>query len=386
MGNGAMDRLKDRVQTQDVATTQTGQDLLEQGQTVRQMRLENYMTAVAVQKARDKRLVIREVEFEAELLGEKAYYSWTAKGKRGRALVEGPSVDLAMVLCREWGNCASRADLVAETETHYLFDGVFLDLERGVTVIRQFRQVKEREMGRMDKERAEDIVFQVGQSKALRNAVVAAMPAWLVDKALKKAKAAAARDMTPEKVIEAFARWDVDQKTLERKLGKAAKRWDLVEMSELRGIYQSILDGMSTIDNEFGDEQAAAAVADATLEKVDPETGEVTPAEDQGKEAPPAEEAKPPAEEAPPPKEEAKTPETGDVTPAAKKAIEAFSAHKVTREQLEAKMEKPATEWKRGELSKLKAMIKSIDAKDVAVADLFPAAKDGEDDGGSWDD
>jgi hypothetical protein len=328
--------------------------------------------------------VIKEVEFEAELLGERAYYSWTAKGKRGRALIEGPSVDLAMVLVREWGNCAARADLVAETPGHFLFDGIFMDLEKGVTVIRQFRQVKERDMGKMDEDRAEDITFQIGQSKGLRNAVTAAMPAWLVDKALRKAKAAAAKNMTPEKVVEAFKRWDIDQKTLERKLGKATKRWDEMDIAELRGIYQSLLDGMTSIDNEFGEEEATESVAKAaeakaeTTEKVDPDTGEVT---EEPKEAPKEE-----------PKKEAKEPTTPDegekgqdITPAAKKALEAFAEINVSRAQLEAKMEKPASAWKRGELGKLKSMIKSIKEGAVEVGALFPTGDEG-DDGGSWED
>lgn len=405
MGNGAMERLKTQVATTDAASSPAGQALLEQGATVRQMRLDNYLTAVAVQQPRDKKMVIKEVEFEAELLGEKAYYSWTAKGKHGRALIEGPSIDLAMVLCREWGNCAARADLVAETGTHYLFDGIFLDLERGVTVIRQFRQVKERDMGRMDQDRAEDIVFQVGQSKGLRNAITAAMPQWLIDKALKKAKQAAAKNLTPDKVIEAFDKWDVSQKDLERKVGKASKRWDDLEMAELRGVYQSLLDGMTTVDNEFGEEQAAESVAEATeaaaTEKVDPDTGEVTPEPE--KPADPPAEAK--AKDKEPEKtkgaakepEKAKEPEAkpkdppaqGDPTPAGAKAIEAFKELGVTREQLEDKMEKPASEWKRGELNKLKAMSKSIKDGDVEAKDLFPdaaPAADGEDDGGSWDD
>lgn len=394
--NGAMDRLKQQMETTDMVATPVGQTLLEQGATVRQMRLDNYLTAVSVQQPRDKKRVIAEVEFEAELLGEKAYYSWTARSKRGRALIEGPTVDMAMVLIREWGNCAARADLVAETKTHYLFDGIFMDLERGVTVIRQFRQVKERDMGRMDEDRAEDIAFQIGQSKGIRNAVLAGIPQWLIDKGIRKAKKAAAKSLTPEKVIEAFSKWiDDAQKMLERKVGKAAKRWDEMDMAELRGVYQSLLDGMTTIDNEFGEVQATESVAkaaeSAAKEQVDPETGEVTPAPAETKEKT----AKPSKDEpkaADKPKEEpnvAPPASTGDLTPAGAKAIGAFAKHGVTRAQLEAKTEKPASEWKRGDISKLKSMLKSIKEGDVEAKVLFPNAPantENEDDGGGWDD
>lgn len=378
----AMERLQGRMAQQQVEVSQTpaGAQMLERGQTVQQMRLDNYMTAVSVQQPRDKRRVIKEVEFEAELLGPKAYYSWTAKGKQGRSLIEGPTVDLAMVLTREWGNCAARADLVAETDRHYLFDGIFLDLERGVTIVRQFRQVKERNLGKMDADRAEDITFQVGQSKGIRNAVLAGIPQWLIDKAVKKAKAAAAKSLTPERVIEAFAKWDVDPKALERRVGKASKRWDEMDMAELRGVYQALLDGVTSIETEFGDEQAiesvsqaaeAAAKAASTItpqETVDPETGEVSPA----------------PEQKPEPEPEQKSEEDDGPTPAATKAIAAFGEHNVTREQLEKKLELPAEKWKRGELSKLRAMLRGIKDGSVTVEAMF-AEQESADDGGSWE-
>lgn len=406
MGN-AMDKLKNRMQTTDVAQTPVGQSLLEQGATVRQMRLDNYLTAVAVQQPREKSLVIKEVEFEATLLGEKAYYSWTAKGKRGRALIEGPSVDLAMVLAREWGNCATRADLVDETATHFLFDGIFMDLERGVTIVRQFRQVKSRDMGQMDEDRSEDIVFQVGQSKALRNAVCAAMPAWLIDKALKKAKQSAAKSFTPELVVEAFKKWEIDQKTLERKVGKATKRWDDMDMAQLRGVYQSLLDGITSIDNEFDADMGAAAVTDATekaakkaTEKAEKkkaeaeeekeskdsagdETAQTTPPDDQeAKDTPPEEGSKEAAKKA-------AAKDHSDPTPAGKKAIAAFDELGITRQQLEAKMEKSAGEWKRAELNKLKTMIQAIKDGDVEQDVLFPpeiSTSEIDDGGGEWND
>ncbi|MBT8430104.1 MAG: hypothetical protein KJN79_09360 [Gammaproteobacteria bacterium] len=388
MTTQAMDRLRQQqhMQVADAGSTPAGQAMLEQGATIQQQRLDNYMTAVSVQQPRDKRRVIREVEFEAELLGEKAYYSWTAKGKQGRALIEGPTIDLAMVLLREWGNCASRADLVAETSSHYLFDGIFLDLERGVTVVRQFRQVKERQMGRMDADRAEDIVFQVGQSKAIRNAVLEGVPQWLIDKAITKAKTAAAKQLTPTRVIEAFAKWSVDQKTLERRCGKAAKRWDEMDMAELRGVYQGILDGMTTVDHEFGADQSAETVAQAVSETaakaapkeyVDPETGEVTPAAPEPeKAAEPEPEAVSAADPAP---EVEKAAEPEKMSRAATNAVAAFEAVGVAQPALEQKMKKPATEWKRADLSKLRAMLQSLKDGDVSAEALFaPPSEDEE--------
>lgn len=388
MTTTALEKLRDS-QAMEVHGSPTGQALLEQGHTIVQQRLDKYMTAVSVQKPRDNQKIIKAVEFEAEMLAAKAYYSWTTNGKGGRSLVEGPTIDLAMVLIRNWGNCAGRADLVAETPTHYLFDGIFLDVESGVTIVRQYKMNKDTsKFGRMDADRARDIVFQIGQSKAIRNACLAGVPTWLVDKAVRRAKASAAKTMTPEKVLGAFDKWGIDQRALEKKLGKAVHRWDEMDMATLRGVYQALLDGMTTIENEFGQEQAAENVASAvrakaaasTREVVDPETGEVTqePAEQaQPPQGPP--ENKPPQQEAQPhaPEPQGEPEQANDTLPkGAQTAIAEFEKLGVKRYQLEA-MVGPAAEWRRPEMSKLRTLLKQVkESKDPS--ELFETEKERE--------
>lgn len=142
-----------------------------------------YTTAVAVQKPRSIARITKNVLEEAKLAGSGFYYRWEVKNKKtGRkSVVQGPSIDLAMCLARNYGNCALDIE-VQETPTHFHFKGSFIDLETGFTVPRLYRQRKKQSVGDgYGDDRAEDIVFQIGQSKAQRNAIVKAAPNWLIE-------------------------------------------------------------------------------------------------------------------------------------------------------------------------------------------------------------
>lgn len=131
-----------------------------------------YMTAVTPQVPRNLKLVQRRFFEECELMGEDAYFSWGS----GKDHVEGPSIELALAAARCWGNCAVEQLPAIETATSYVFTSAFIDLETGYTLTRQFRQSRKWTVsGKMDEERKEDIRFQIGQSKAIRNVVVNAL-------------------------------------------------------------------------------------------------------------------------------------------------------------------------------------------------------------------
>lgn len=153
----------------------------------------SYATAMSVQRPRDLAVIEKAALQEAALLGADAFYAWGA----GKDRVEGPSVDLANCLVRCWGNCALEMQPVQETPTGWIFTAAFIDLETGYTLMRQFRQAKDWTVyGKFDEARKEDIRFQIGQSKALRNVVLNAMPAWLVRRAMDKAKGGVREKMT----------------------------------------------------------------------------------------------------------------------------------------------------------------------------------------------
>ena len=145
-----------------------------------------YATAIAVQKPRRLSDVQRRLLEEADLAGEEFYYGWGA----GKDRIEGASVKLALAAARCWGNCAVELQPVQETPDAWIFTAAFVDLETGFTLSRQFRQSKKWQVyGKHDEARKEDIRFQIGQSKAIRNVVLNAVSASLTTKAREQAKA-----------------------------------------------------------------------------------------------------------------------------------------------------------------------------------------------------
>ncbi len=154
------------------------------GQTLQQVKT-NYTTAISVQKPREIAAVCRSLLEEAKLGGEAFYYGWGA----GKNRIEGASVDLATAAARCFGNCAVDVLPIQETESAWVITAVFIDLETGCTSSRQFRQSKKATIhGKHDAERKDDMRFQIGQSKAIRNVILNALPKWLTNQAMDVAK------------------------------------------------------------------------------------------------------------------------------------------------------------------------------------------------------
>jgi hypothetical protein len=300
MGNGndkgsAMQALTDKM-----APT-PGEGLIAQGATVQQIRTRT-VTAVRCQVERDLQTVARRVVDECdecEFDPDGLIYSWTASGggSGGRSKIEGPSIKMAMILARNWGNSETDSELVAETETHWILRGLFYDFELGSTTSRLYRQRKPKAgKGKMDRDRQEDIDFQIGQSKAIRNSVVNAMPAGIVKRAMEAARGNIKKEAADElkqkggrqkamtRLKAAFAKWEISIEMLEKKVGKPSKKWDADDLTALRELYQALDDGQTSAENEFetGDKKAefGAAVAGQNGAKDAPADDEPPPPDD----------------------------------------------------------------------------------------------------------
>lgn len=144
-----------------------------------------FVTAVAVQTPRSIARVEKAILTEAALLGTSAYYGW-GKGKNH---VEGGTVHLATAMLRAYGNCTVVADAIQETPSAWIFLHTTVDLESGTALPRQYYQSK-RELveGKMPEDRKNNIRFNKGQSKSIRNSIFNAMPRWLMLKAITEAK------------------------------------------------------------------------------------------------------------------------------------------------------------------------------------------------------
>jgi hypothetical protein len=237
-----------------------GQALFQEGRALQRTQTA-YTTAVQVQKPRQIAGVAHNVLKEAKLAKSSFYYGWPVKNKDGSVTrVEGPSIDLAMCLARNYGNCAIDVE-GEENNTHFMLKGVFIDLESGFTCPRLFRQRKTQSLGgkmQKDADRQEDIVFQIGQSKAIRNAIVRAMPAWLIDQAIEVAKRAEISGINEEnihlarqKVLAFFEPYGVSSERIEAKVGKAVDEWTARDIADLRGMATALKEGRISADALF---------------------------------------------------------------------------------------------------------------------------------------
>ncbi len=261
-----------------VPTDESGNELanfpmLANGQAMQRVKTE-YTTAIAVQQPRVLTRVEKMAMEESALLGSDAFYGWGA----GKDSVEGPSVGLAMSLCRCWGNCAVDMGEVQDLPDAWIFTAKFVDLETGYTLTRQFRQSKKWVVhGKFDEARKDDIRFQIGQSKAVRNVVLNAVPKWLTRRALDKAKGGVREAIEQaiekhgvEKVISSamdrLAKLGVDEPRILAAMGrKAVAALTVEDLVILRGNIAALESGADDIDGVFPVKVSAAIAADPDL-------------------------------------------------------------------------------------------------------------------------
>ena len=176
----------------------------------------------------------------------------------GGETVEGPTIKCAMMAARLFGNSAVECIPVEDKPTHWTFLARFRDQERGVSVVRAFRQRKNQKTGmeRKDRERAIDLLFQVGQSKAVRNVIVAAIPD-IVDEMVESCKSGVLERINKnlpdaiERVVNGIANLGVDLKRVERRVGKIATKWLAPDVVQLISQISAINDGMASADELF---------------------------------------------------------------------------------------------------------------------------------------
>ena len=217
----------------------------------------SYTTAMQIIRPRNLTVVTQRVLEEASIAGDEFYYSWS----QGGSTIEGLTVGAAMAIARNMGNCAVPVT-VEETKDTYIFTATFIDLETGFNLQRSFRQNKISPKSKSGKEiysgeRGADILFQIGQSKAIRNVVLNAVPNWLSKKVIEKAKENISKkieQMGTEKakayIIKKAEALKVSLDVIESSFGKMGG-WDTVKMVQISGAFRAIEDGFANIQDAF---------------------------------------------------------------------------------------------------------------------------------------
>jgi len=210
--------------------------------------------ALSVAVKRDVATIYVNIKKTAAAAGDEFFYRWPVKNKDGSTdWIEGPSVKLTNAIARIYGNCSLKVRALDQT-THWMIQAQFIDLETGYVLERPFQQRKGQNIGgKMDKDRALDIVFQIGVSKATRNVVSNAL-AEFVDYAFNEAKGAIVKRVSGDlegyrnRVIARLGEHKVELSRVERQIGRPVKQWLAPDIARLIAEIQSINDGMADAD------------------------------------------------------------------------------------------------------------------------------------------
>lgn len=234
-----------------------------------------YVTAMQVVKPRNLNRVISKCVEEASIAGEEFIYSW----RQGGSIIEGLTIGAALSIVRNFGN--SMVDVeVEESDKAYIFTAYFCDLETGFNISRSYRQNKASPKSKKGKDiyegdRGVDIIFQIGQSKAIRNVVLNAIPRWLASKVLEEAKNNAMATINNmgevkarELLLKKIDNLKIELVKVEHMFGKP-KSWDKVKLVQLSSALKSIENGYEdeeTLFPSISPTQASKTITAQTLE------------------------------------------------------------------------------------------------------------------------
>lgn len=237
------------------------------------------VSAQRVALPRDTKRVLSSLRVQAQQASDDWYYRLPVRNKNGtQDYIEGPSIQCAMAAARSYGNC--QVDCSAEeTPASYIFSARFVDIETGFTVVRPFRQRKGLAVLGNNKGRNEDIDFQIGASKAMRNVICNAI-SDVTDYAWKEAKKsiveAIGRNLEKyrTRAVERYSELGIDVKLVERIYGKGVKEWLAPDIAKMVSEIQAISDGMA-LASDFYPDVAPEPIPEAEADKKDetPKTG-----------------------------------------------------------------------------------------------------------------
>lgn len=223
----------------------------------------NMQVEFAMQHPRSITAVLKEVEELVTLnqaIAEEAFYTLKRKNQDGTIkLIQGPSIRFAEVLCYCWGHVRWQkqiADVDAEFVTG---EGVFMDLQRNIV---GRVKTKRRITDKNGKRYGADMIQVTGNAAAslsYRNAVTGSIPVALWKDILEKAKVVAIGGTASigekrVKALEYGAKIGVSQEQIFETLGvQGINDIGVDELIALKGLFNSLKDGETTIEEAFGD-------------------------------------------------------------------------------------------------------------------------------------
>jgi hypothetical protein len=223
--------------------------------------------ATARRYPRDLRLVKKTILELATMDAETAagcFYVLKRKNADGTPTkIEGPSVRLAEIVFTTYGNARAASRIMGEDDHFITAQGVCIDLQSNAAVS---METKRRITSRSGKRYGDDMIATTGNAAgaiAFRNAVFKVVPASVWKPALEAAKKVAVGDLRSlvqrrTECVGAFSKMGVGGEQLAAYVGK--ERVDeigLDELEELRGLFTSLRDGDTSLEEAFPPAKAA---------------------------------------------------------------------------------------------------------------------------------
>lgn len=226
---------------------------------------------MAKQFPRDGRTVADKVlqECARPTLAEAAVYTFP----RGKETVTGPSIRLAEVLARNWGNCTfgyevlERKPASGKTPGCSVVSAYAWDLETNIRVARQFevkhwRSTKSGGYALTDDRDIYELEANMA-SRRIRACILQMIPGDLTNMAVEACRASGNAELIQQmanpdtrkalvaKTIKVYAKMGVEQNDLEEYLGIRSDNWNADHMAKLKDVLNTIRDGAAPMGEFF---------------------------------------------------------------------------------------------------------------------------------------
>jgi len=219
---------------------------------------------------RDEPKLLTTLKALAAAAGTDWFYRFPVKTKEGRDWIEGPSIKLANNVARLYGNCYIQVREFDMGDA-FTFYARFTDLETGFSMERAYRQRKSQtSMRTKDADRALDITYQIGQSKAIRNVIVNALQLhcdFAFEEARNSLVEKIGKDLATwrERTLQGLTKIPVELVRAERAIGRSAKEWTASHVAQVIAMMKSVADGMATVEETFPPLEAPTAPEGAQM-------------------------------------------------------------------------------------------------------------------------
>jgi len=192
-------------------------------------------------------------------LAERAVYQYA----RGGTDIRGPTIRLAEAIAQQWGNIASGIKEISRHGEYSECVAYAWDLESGYYDERQFqvrhwRDTRSGGYQLTDERDIYELIANFGQRRK-RAVLLTVIPGDVIEAALEQCEITlhSRADVTPEgikKLIDAFAEVGVTQQQIEARIQRRLEAIRPAQVVSLRNIYNSLRDGMSVIEDWFGEQ------------------------------------------------------------------------------------------------------------------------------------